>query len=56
MRLTDPYVLGGLVAIIIGLLVYFMMPAYSFPMYGLPMTTVVLVIVGLVMLFMGMRR
>ena len=56
MKWTDPYVLGGLGAVLVGLLVYFFFPAYTFTMYGLPMTTVLLTLVGLVLLYMGMKK
>lgn len=56
MKWTDPYVLGGLAAILVGLLVYFFLPAYAFTVYGLPMTTLVLVIVGLVLIYMKMKK
>lgn len=56
MKWTDPYVLGGLAAILVGLLIYFFLPAYAFTVYGLPMTTLVLVIVGLVLIYMKMKK
>ena len=56
MNYKDPQVLGGLAAILIGLVVWAFLPAYSLPMFGLPMTTVVLVIIGLVLIYLKVKK
>ena len=54
--LKNPKVLGGIVLVLLGLLIYFFMPAYALPMLGLPMTTIVFMIVGLAAIYMGMKK
>lgn len=56
MKLTSPYFLIGLVAIVVGLGLYFF-DMFTFTMYvGLPMTTIVLAIVGLILIFLEFRK
>ena len=53
---TNPYVFGGIVSIVLGILVYFFLPQYSFPVYGIPVTTALLSIVGLAAVYMGIKQ
>jgi hypothetical protein len=55
MKLMSPYFLIGLVAIVVGLGLYFL-DMFTFTMYGLPMTTVVLVVVGLILILLEIRK
>jgi len=54
--LKSPKVLGGIVLVLLGVLVYFFMPAWSFPMWGLPITTIVFIVVGLAAIYTGMKN
>ena len=57
MKLTDPYFLIGLVVLLVGVVLYFYpVGMLAFTMYGLPMTTIVLAIIGLVLMFLGIRK
>jgi len=53
---TNPYIIGGIISILAGVLVYFIIPQYSFTMYGIPITTAVLAIAGLAGVYIGMKK
>jgi len=59
MKFTDPYFLIGLVAIVVGVLVYLldMLVFLQISMFGLPLTTLALVVIGVLMIyFKGMKK
>jgi hypothetical protein len=56
MNYKDPQVLGGLAAILVGLLVYFYPVLSMLDVAGLPTATIVLVVAGLVLIYMKMKN
>lgn len=57
MKLTDPYFLIGAVLLVVGVVLHFYPVAMlSYTMYGLPMTTIALAVIGLILMFLGMKK
>ncbi len=53
---TNPHIIGGMVSILIGVIVYFYLPEYAFTVYGIPLTTAILSGIGLAAICMGMKK
>ena len=54
--MKNPYMLGGIVGILLGVLLYFYPVLSILDVAGYPTATIVLVIAGVVAIYMGMKK